>query len=159
MAVQALQLGERMQDYPDYYRVLKMQDGKGLALSSLEGKKPVVLFFYPKAATPGCTKQACKFRDEYAKFQDVAEVLGISSDTPEVNAEFAEAQNLPFPLLSDANELLRKSFGIKGDLLGLLPGRETFVIDKAGMVRMAFNNQFNPEQHVEEAWQVLQTLQ
>ena len=79
----------------------------------------------PQAGTPGCTKEACKFRDEYGKFVDRdVEVFGISSDTPEKNLEFAKKERLPFPLLSDQNDFLRKSFGIKGDLFGMLKGRQ-----------------------------------
>lgn len=78
-----------------------------------------------QAGTPGCTKEACKFRDEYGKFVDRdVEVFGISSDTPEKNLEFAKKERLPFPLLSDQNDFLRKSFGIKGDLFGMLKGRQ-----------------------------------
>lgn len=78
-----------------------------------------------QAGTPGCTKEACKFRDEYGKFVDRdVEVFGISSDTPEKNKEFAQKERLPFPLLSDQNDFLRKSFGIKGDLFGMLKGRQ-----------------------------------
>ena len=84
-----------------------------------------MLFFYPKASTPGCTKEACKFRDEYSVFKDAgAVVLGISSDAPEANAEFAKAQRLPFPLLSDTGGEVRKALGVKGDLFGLVPGRQ-----------------------------------
>ena len=76
---------------PPTCRVLKASDGSAVALSNYEGKKPVVLFFYPKAATPGCTKEACAFRDSYGKFKDVgAEVFGISSDDVQKNREFAK---------------------------------------------------------------------
>ncbi|CAL5218862.1 g594 [Coccomyxa viridis] len=154
-----LKVGSKMQDYPDYYRVLKSTEGASVALSNYEGKKPVVLFFYPRAATPGCTKQACAFRDAFGKFKDIgAEVFGISSDDVQKNSEFAKAQRLPFPLLTDQSEFLRKSFGIKGDLLGLLPGRQTFVIDKNGKIVLSFNDQFNPEKHVVEALDVVKTL-
>jgi len=75
--------------------------------------------------TPGCTKEACKFRDEYGKFVDAeAEVFGISSDTPDANAAFAQKERLPFPLLTDQSDFLRKSFGIKADLFGMLKGRQ-----------------------------------
>ena len=75
----------------------------------------------------------CKFRDEYARFGDAgAAVFGISSDEPEANKAFADAQRLPFPLLTDGSSILRKVFGIPADLLGLLPGRQTYVIDKSG---------------------------
>lgn len=91
---------------------------------SVHGMKLHVL----QAGTPGCTKQACKFRDEYGKFVDKeVEVFGISSDTPEKNAEFAQQQRLPFPLLTDQSDFLRKSFGIKGDLFGMLKGRQVCI--------------------------------
>ena len=78
-----------------------------------------------QAGTPGCTKQACKFRDEYSKFTDAdVEVFGISSDSREKNAEFAKKERLPFPLLTDQSDFLRKSFAIKGNVFGLLKGRE-----------------------------------
>lgn len=78
-----------------------------------------------QAGTPGCTKEACKFRDEYGKFVDAeCEVFGISSDTPEANAAFAKKERLPFPLLTDQNDFLRKSFGIKGNVFGMLKGRQ-----------------------------------
>ncbi|KXZ53853.1 hypothetical protein GPECTOR_6g771 [Gonium pectorale] len=140
-------------------RILKSSSGGAVTLSSFKGKQPVVLFFYPKAATPGCTKEACRFRDEYERFTKAgAVVFGISSDSPEENAAFAKANNLQYPLLSDQNALMRKAFGIKGDLLGLLPGRQTYVIDVNGNCVMSFNDQFNVEQHVDEALKVLATV-
>lgn len=154
-----LAVGDKLQDFPDYYRVLQKSSGGGVALSSLEKKKPIVLFFYPKAGTPGCTKEACKFRDEYGKFVDAqCEVFGISSDTPEANAAFAKKERLPFPLLTDQSDFLRKSFGIKNDMFGMLKGRQTFVIDRDGKCVMSFNNQMGAEKHVDEALQVIATL-
>ena len=108
---------------PDYYRVLKADDGSSVALSSFENKQPVVLAFYPAAATPGCTKEMCSIRDSWSALTATrAAVFGISGDEPAKNAAFRSANNLPFKLLSDSGNFLRKSFGIKGDLLGLLPG-------------------------------------
>ncbi|KAF5838716.1 thioredoxin dependent peroxidase [Dunaliella salina] len=156
----ALKTGDRMQDYPDYFRVLRRSDGSSTTLSSFQGKQPVVLFFYPKQGTPGCTKEACAFRDEYSRFTDMgAAVFGISSDSPEENAAWAKANNLPFPLLTDSNSILRKSFGIPADFLGFLPGRQTYVIDKSGKVVCTFNNQFNAAQHVTEALNALKAAQ
>jgi len=154
-----LEPGQALSDYSDYYRVLKSSDGGSTALSKFQGKSPVVLYFYPKAGTPGCTKQACAFRDSYAVFQDAgAEVFGISSDPPEVNANFAKEQRLPFPLLTDQGDFLRKSFGIKADLFGVLPGRQTFVIDQDGVCQLSFNNQFKPEEHIDQALKVIKQL-
>lgn len=83
-------------------------------------------------------------------------MFGISSDSPSDNAKFAEEQRLNYPLLSDQGQFLRKSFGIKADLLGLLPGRQTFVIDKDGVVRLSFNDQFGTEKHADEALRVIE---
>jgi peroxiredoxin Q/BCP len=154
-----LKVGDSIKDNPDYYRVLKRSDGGGIALSNFENKKPVVIFFYPKAATPGCTKQACKFRDEYGKFKDAgAEVFGISADTPDENAKFAKDQKLPFPLLSDQSDLLRKSFGIKADMFGMLKGRQTYVLDKKGKCVLSFNSQLDTDKHVSEALRVIASV-
>ncbi|GFR51781.1 hypothetical protein Agub_g14238, partial [Astrephomene gubernaculifera] len=130
---------DKLENYPDYYRVLRTSQGGSVSLAAFRGKQPLVLFFYPKAATPGCTKEACSFRDEYSRFTSAgAAVFGISSDSPEENAAFAAAQRLPFPLLSDAGAILRKSFGVKSDLLGLLPGRQTYVFDTEGRCVLSF---------------------
>lgn len=157
MVVKAeLKVGDKMDDYADYYRVLKSSDGSSVQLANFKGSKPVVLFFYPKAATPGCTKEACKFRDEYDRFTKAgAAVFGISSDSPDDNAAFAKANRLQYPLLTDPSSILRKTFGIKSDLLGLLPGRQTYVISKDGKVILSFNDQMNAEKHVDEALKAL----
>lgn len=155
----SLKVGDKMTDCAEYFRVLNKSGGGSVSLSSFQGKKPVVLFFYPKAATPGCTKEACAFRDAYSKFEKFgAVVFGISSDSPADNLAFAEANNLQFPLLSDSSNILRKVFGIKNDLLGLLPGRQTYVIDKNGKIAMIFNDQFQAEKHVDEALTALGKL-
>jgi peroxiredoxin Q/BCP len=118
-----------------------------------------VLYFYPKDDTPGCTVESCSFRDSYEAFKDIgAEVIGISSDSPESHQKFAQKHNLPFTLLSDSDSAVRKVYGVPATL-GLLPGRVTFVIDQAGLIRHMFNSQFNPKAHVEEAMKVLNTLQ
>ena len=91
-----LMMSRRPVQVPDHCRVLKATDGKSVALSNFEGKKPVVLFFSPRAATPGCTREACAFRDAYGKFKDAgAEVFGISSDPVDKNSEFAKVQLQP----------------------------------------------------------------
>ncbi|GAX83159.1 hypothetical protein CEUSTIGMA_g10585.t1 [Chlamydomonas eustigma] len=152
----ALKVGDRMDDYSDYFRILRTNEGNSLSLSSFKGKSPVVLFFYPKAATPGCTKEACKFRDEFDRFKSAgAEVFGISSDSPEENDKFAKAQRLQYPLLTDPSSILRKTFGIPNDFLGLLPGRQTYVIDKNGKVVLCFNDALNVEGHVDAALKAL----
>ena len=113
---------------PDVSFVEKNQP---VALASFRGKK-LVLFFYPKDDTPGCTAEACSFRDEYQAFVDAdVQVAGVSSDDGSSHDAFAGKHNLPFRLLSDPDEAARKAFGIP-KTLGLFPGRATFVIDADG---------------------------
>jgi thioredoxin-dependent peroxiredoxin len=137
---------------------LKDQHGKTVSLADFAGRKNVVVYFYPKDDTPGCTKESCTFRDQYTAFTDAgAEVLGISSDSEESHLKFAEKYRLPFPLLADDGGAVRQQFQVPKSL-GLLPGRVTFVIDKKGIVRHVFNSQLNPTRHVDEAIAVLKTL-
>ena len=135
------------------------QRGEAVTLSSFQGQKAVVLYFYPKDDTPGCTVESCSFRDRYEDFVTAgAEVIGISSDSPDSHRAFASKHNLPFTLVSDRSSTVRKAYGVP-TTLGLLPGRVTYVIDKAGKVRHIFNSQFNPKGHVDEAMGILKTLQ
>jgi peroxiredoxin Q/BCP len=141
---------------PDF--TLNDQDGKPASLKSLRGQKNVVVYFYPKDDTPGCTKESCAFRDQFTAFTDAgAEVLGISSDSEASHKAFAEKYRLPFRLLADLGGTVRKAFKVPATF-GLLPGRVTFVIDKSGVIRHAFNSQINATQHVDEALGVLNSL-
>lgn len=125
-------------------------DGKPVTLSDLRGGW-VVVYFYPKDDTPGCTAESCAFRDNYEDFVDAgATVVGISSDSPESHRAFAAKHNLPFTLLSDGGGSVRKQWGI-GRTLGLIPGRVTFVIDPEGVVRKRFSSQFKATAHQAEA--------
>jgi peroxiredoxin Q/BCP len=125
--------------------------GALVRLSDFRGKAPVVLFFYPKDETPGCTRQACGFRDRFAAFREAgAVVIGISGDSGASHGRFAERHSLPFPLLSDADGAVRARYGVPRTL-GLIPGRMTFVIDGDGIIRHAFSSQFRPSRHVNEA--------
>jgi peroxiredoxin Q/BCP len=134
---------------PDFE--LKDKDGNVVRLSDFRGKQSVVLYFYPKDDTPGCTAQACSFRDSYEDFKAAgAEVIGISSDSGRSHNKFAEHHRLPFVLLSDIIGKVRKAYGAY-DLLGLIPGRVTFVIDKEGRVIHKFDSQLNPTKHIAEA--------
>ena len=131
------------------------QDGKPFTLSSLRGKV-VVLYFYPKDFTSGCTKEACHFRDAYEDFTEAgAEVVGVSSDSPQSHRKFRDAYLLPFSLLSDENGDIKKLYGVSGHLL---PARITFVIDKEGVVRHVFSSKIDMKAHVDEALKVLKTL-
>ncbi|XP_044463352.1 peroxiredoxin Q, chloroplastic-like isoform X1 [Mangifera indica] len=137
---------------------LKDQDGKNVSLSKFKGK-PVVVYFYPADETPGCTKQACAFRDSYEKFKKAgAQVVGISGDDPSSHKEFAKKYRLPFTLLSDEGNKVRKDWGVPADLFGALPGRQTYVLDKNGVVQLIYNNQFQPEKHIDETLKLLQSL-
>jgi len=131
--------------------------GRAVGLGDFRGKRPVVLYFYPKDDTPGCTKEACTFRDQYEDFKSVgAEVIGVSSDSPESHQKFASKYSLPFTLLSDRGGKVRKLYGVPATL-GLIPGRVTFVIDTAGVVRHVFNSQAQAARHVEESLATLRT--
>ena len=149
----AIKVGDAAPDF-----TLQSQKGESVSLSSFKGQKPVVLYFYPKDDTPGCTTESCTFRDSYQDFQELgAEVIGISSDSPDSHQKFANKYSLPFTLVSDAGSKVRQAYGVPATL-GLLPGRVTYVIDQAGTVRHIFNSQFNPKKHVDEALTVLKGL-
>lgn len=133
-------------------------DGNPVRIADQRGKRNVVLYFYPKDDTPGCTAQACTFRDMYADFQDAgAQVYGVSHDSGKAHTAFAQKYDLPFPLLSDKGGKLRKRLGVP-KTLGIIPGRVTYVIDKQGIVRHVFNSQSQATQHVHEALGILETL-
>ena len=141
---------------PDFS--LYSQSGEIVHLKDFLGSKPVVLFFYPKDDTPGCTKQACAFRDDYDGFGKLdAEVMGISSDSVESHRGFAARHGLPFALLSDEEGNVRRLYGVPTSL-GLFPGRVTYVIDKEGVVRHLFSSQLGVEKHVEEALRALRSI-
>lgn len=157
MPARALSVGDKAPDFS-----LQSTTGKTVKLSSYSsnllglGNKPVVLYFYPSDASPGCTKQAKAFKDSISKFKAAgAEVLGISGQDLQSKADFVKDLQLPFPLLADDGDQVRELYGVKKDLLGLLNGRETFVIDKDGTILLKYNNQFDPESHVEKALSAL----
>ena len=118
----------------------------------------MVVYFYPKDFTQGCTAEACSFRDSYESFKDLgAEVIGISSDSQDSHRGFAQRHHLPFILLSDMDGSTRKAYGVK-KTLGLFPGRVSFVIDKKGIIRHVFSSQSRATAHVGEALNVLKSL-
>jgi len=137
---------------------LPSQSGEMVSLKDFLGSKPIILFFYPKDDTPGCTRQACTFRDDYEEFGKLdAEVIGISSDSVDSHKSFAAKYNLPFTLLSDEGGKVRKLYGVQNSF-GLFPGRVTYVIDEEGVVRHVFSSQLGVEKHVEEALQALKYI-
>jgi peroxiredoxin Q/BCP len=134
---------------PDFE--LPDQNGNPVRLSQYRGGRAVVLYFYPKDDTSGCTAEACKFRDDFEKFRAIgAEIIGVSDDSTESHARFISKYHLPFTLLSDKGGRVRKLYGVK-KTFGLIPGRVTFVIDRNGVVRHSFSSQSSPARHVEEA--------
>jgi peroxiredoxin Q/BCP len=139
--------------------LIALPDADGVERRSDQlGGKPLVLFFYPKDDTPGCTMEACSFRDGYGEFQALgAEVWGVSGDDAASHRRFAERHRLPFPLLVDRDNRLRQVFGVPR-ALGLLPGRVTYVIDGDGVIRHVFNNLLDAPAHVREARQALERL-
>src|SRR4051795_2801295 len=115
---------------PDF--TLPKQDGSSVRLKDLLGKGAVVLYFYPKDDTPGCTVEACSFRDAYEDFKEAgAEVVGISSDSAAAHRAFADKHRLPFLLVADEGGKVRKLYGVPSTF-GLFPGRVTYVIDAGG---------------------------
>jgi thioredoxin-dependent peroxiredoxin len=133
-------------------------EGKMVSLSGYLGKKNLVVYFYPKDETYGCTKEACSFRDSYDDFKDAgAEVIGISSDDEASHRSFASRHNLPFVLLSDKDGKVAAEYGVK-PAFGILKGRVTFVIDKEGIIRMNFSSHTNMQKHIDEAISMIRGL-
>ena len=148
-----MRVGDRAPDF-----TLPAADGRAVSLAEFRGKKVVVLFFYPKDETPGCTREACEFRDSFDRFGDVgAEVIGVSDDDVESHKKFAAHHRLPMTLLSDAGGRVRETFGVK-PLFGLIPDRVTFVIDRDGVVRHTFAARLRFGKHVDEALDVVRAL-
>ncbi len=140
---------------PDF--TLLNQSGTPVRLGDFLGKKHIVLYFYPKDNTALCTAEACAFRDSYEVFKGVgAEVIGVSSDSVESHQQFAAAHGLPFILLSDADSIIRKRYGVP-TAFGL-PGRVTYIINRQGIVRHIFFSQFTSERYVAVALQALQSI-
>lgn len=137
---------------------LRDQNGKEVSLAGFRGRKAVVLYFYPKDETPGCTKEACSFRDSYEDFVKAgAEVIGVSGDSVARHQAFAQHHGLPFTLLADEGNKLRKAYGVPATLW-ILPGRVTYVIDKQGIVRHVFDSQLQATKHIDEALAVIRSL-
>ena len=149
-----LEVGSHIPDFS-----LPDQDGNIFNLNSVLGKKNLVIYFYPKDDSPGCTREACYFRDQFEVFKEYdAEVIGISGQSVESHKKFAQKYNLTYILLSDQGNKLRKKFGVPTDLFGFLPGRVTYVIDKTGTVIHSFNSQIQATRHVDEALSILKDL-
>jgi peroxiredoxin Q/BCP len=141
---------------PDF--TLPSQSGEPVRLHELLTRRAVVLYFYPRDETRGCTAEACAFRDRYEVFQEAgAEVVGVSSDSVASHEGFAANHDLPFTLMSDQGGAVRRQYGVKSTL-GILPGRVTYVIDREGVVRQVFSSQMDAERHVLEALNTLEEI-
>jgi len=142
---------------PDF--VLRDQGGNDVHFADRLGKNVIVLYFYPKDFSSGCTAEACAFRDSYEVFTDAgAEVIGVSADTPESHKNFAMQHHLPFTLLSDPGSKVAELYGLsKG--LGIIPARSTFVIDRDGIIRHIFESRTNMGAHIEAAKKIVLELE
>jgi thioredoxin-dependent peroxiredoxin len=141
---------------PDFE--LPAADGRVVRLSEFRGRKSVVLFFYPKDETLGCTVEACTFRDTYQDFADAgAEVIGISGDTIDSHTRFAHHHRLPMLLLSDREGIARARFGVK-KALGIFPDRITFVIDRDGVVRQITSGRLRFKEHATQSLALVKQL-
>ncbi|MCP3102195.1 peroxiredoxin [Myxococcus sp. K15C18031901] len=149
-----LQQGDSVPDV-----VLKRSDDQFVHLHELVGKNVLVIYFYPRDDSPGCTVQACGLRDQYEDFVAAgAEVIGISSDSTASHQGFAAKHRLPFTLLSDEQGTARAAFGVAPSFLGMLPGRVTFVVDRKGVVRDSFESQIRVGEHVRRALELVRKL-
>ena len=148
----AIQIGDKLPSF-------KATKQDGTAFDSHEiHEKPVVIYFYPKDFTPGCTTQACSFRDAYQDFQDLgAEVIGVSGDSASSHQNFQQKYKLPFILLSDADRKLRRLFGVPTTLFGLLPGRVTYVFDAKGYCIYIFDS-LSAKNHIERALKAIRKV-
>lgn len=146
-------IGDRAPDFE-----LEAAPGERIRLSDFRGRKNVVLFFYPKDETAGCTVEACRFRDSHAEFLATgAEVLGVSRDSLDSHDRFKSRHNLPYRLLSDPRGEVAARYGLS-KALGLFPGRVTFVIDAEGIIRHITDSRLRFTQHVTDALEVVRTL-
>lgn len=150
----ALRVGSTAPDFE-----LSSQSGEMVRLSNLVTDHAVVLFFYPKDDTPGCTAEACAFRDHYDVFQEAgAEVVGVSADDVKSHRAFADRHGLAFRILSDPGGRVRKLYGVRDTVPFLIPGRETFVIDRDRVIQHHFSSQLRAAAHVDEALEVVRRL-
>jgi peroxiredoxin Q/BCP len=148
-----VKVGEKAPDF-----TLPKQDGTMVSLHDYEGKQNVVIYFYPKDFTMGCTTETISFSENYEGMRSLgAEVIGVSSDSVDSHRGFAEKCRVGFVMVSDAGGKVRESYGVPSSL-GLVPGRVTYVIDKMGVVRHVFSSQLNPKRHVSEAMEALKAL-
>lgn len=135
---------------------VQLSENKTFDLSDLIGKKNIVIYFYPKDFTPGCTKEACAFRDNYEAFQELnCEVIGISGDSGDSHDKFAEKHDLPYILIPDSDKKIQKLFGVPKSLFGLIPGRVSYIVDENGIVRGVYNSLTDPFGHIQKGLELV----
>jgi thioredoxin-dependent peroxiredoxin len=139
----------------------KNQEGKSVKLSSFKTKKNIVLYFYPKDMTPGCTTEACDFRDQFKKFKNTI-IIGISADASEQHKKFIDKYNLPFELIADENKKICEKYGVWQEkklygktFMGIV--RSTFIIDKIGVVQKIFTK-VKVKGHVHEVLEIVKKI-
>ncbi|MBX2827128.1 MAG: peroxiredoxin [Flavobacteriaceae bacterium] len=146
-----MEIGNKLPEF-----TLNDQDGNAVSSSEFLGKSALVIFFYPKNFTPGCVREACSFRDNFEDFTDLgAQVIGISSDSESSHKRFARHYKLPFTLLADTRNKVRRLFGVKKGLLGVLPGRETFIFNSQGQLLYKFAA-LGADPHIKKSLKFLQ---
>lgn len=154
---QSMQKIEQGSTVPPF--TLNDQNGQPFDLGTVVGQKNLVIYFYPKDDSPGCTKEACYFRDQYEVFaREDAVIIGISGQSVDSHRKFAEKHRLSFTLLSDPGNKVRKMFGVPTNFFGVLPGRVTYIVDKKGVVVHVFDSQAQATKHVDEALRILKAL-
>lgn len=135
-----------------------LHDGTPFELSDYRGNKNVVLYFYPKDFTPGCTSQACSFRDNYAAISAFdALIFGVSGDSETTHASFKDRHDLPFPLIADPGREVHGLYEATGLIPWMTP-RLTYVVDKSGLIRAAIRHDFQVQRHVPEVLEALKDL-
>ncbi len=149
-----LEVGDTIPEF-----VLKDQNNADFDIDNFRGKQILVIYFYPKDDTPGCTTEACSFRDAYEVFTDLnVKVIGISSDNVVSHKKFEEKYNLPFTLLADTDKKVQKLFGVPRSFLGLIPGRVTYIINKEGVVVHIFNSMTDAKKHITESLSIIKKI-
>ena len=147
-----MQIGDNIPEF-------SLLDQNGIQRTNRGLKKPLVLFFYPKDDTPGCTIEVCGFRDKYDLFKVLgAEVWGVSNGSTSSHLAFANKNKLQYPLLCDIDNSLRNTFNVP-KVLGFMDGRVTYIVDRYGVVKHVFRDLLNGPQHIKEAIRVLKEIQ
>ena len=151
---EAVEIGDRAPGFS-----LPSENGETVNIGDFIGKKPIVLFFYPKDHSSVCTREVCAFRDNYDEFKRTGdtEVFGISSDSVESHKLFSSTYKLPYKLLSDEKGAVRELYGVP-KTLGIFPGRVTYVIDRKGIVRHVISSLLTYKHHIEEAIEALRRM-